>query len=69
MEERPIVFTITEHEKFCGYSTFYYDIITKDPRGRSENLTEIATNNLYEYLAVISARLNNKGYAVLFEVD
>lgn len=67
--ERPIVFTITEYVKSVAGSTYCYDITTKDPRGESENLTEIPTESPFLYMELISARLNNKGYAVLFEVD
>ncbi len=67
-EERPIVFTISEYEKFMLEGK-YYDITTKDPRGESENLTEIPCESPFLYMELISARLNNKGYAVLFEVD
>ena len=71
MEDRPIVFTITHCEK-SGMSGNYYDIKTKDIRGKEENLEGlfiVASEALLEYMSFISIRLNNKGYAVLFEVD
>ena len=69
-EERPIVFTITRRgERDCFIST-------KDPRGEScEYISEALEGgfsfrlDLFEDMCAIAEELNNKGYAVLFEVD
>lgn len=70
-EERPIVFTIQS-----GYMHHNVKISTKDPRAEeSKNyLTYVkdegtAFLDLFDVMGNISADLNNKGYAVLFEVD
>lgn len=60
-EERPIVFTISEINH--GVS-----MLTKDPRGSDEN-SEVDYGIIFEVMRDITETLNNKGYAVLFEVD
>jgi NAD+--asparagine ADP-ribosyltransferase len=60
-EERPIVFTITD----LGNKN--YKIITKDPRG--EDYNKVCTQALFYSIRTTTEELNNKGYAVLFEVD
>ena len=62
-EERPIVFTITQVDRL-------YTIVTKDSRvGTNEPSPEIGARQLVETMKYLSAVFNNKGYAVLFEVD
>ena len=70
-EERPIVFTIQS-----GYMHHNVKIITKDPRAKESKHYStwvdgegIAFLDLFDVMVNISAELNNKGYAVLFEVD
>ena len=60
-EDRPIVFTIsnTGNRSYC--------ILTKDPRGEMCNIGR--TEVLFFRMTKIADTLNNKGYAVLFEVD
>ena len=65
-EERPIVFTI---QKQCRDDCEMYNLITKDTRGRYESAWSIYANELFNIMVDISEELNNKGYAVLFEVD
>ena len=60
-EERPIVFTISD----LGNKT--YSVTTKDPRGCELNTEK--TQALFYKLRTLSEVLNNKGFAVLFEVD
>lgn len=60
-EESPIVFTIIRRDD--GLT-----IYTKDPRGK--HLKADASNfELIRYMSAISLELNERGYAVLFEVD
>jgi hypothetical protein len=64
MEERPIVFTITQVDN--GNIRIY----TKDGRVNECNrevITEI--NLMLQLMTFITGTLNNQGYAVLFEVD
>lgn len=61
MEDRPIVFTISD------LKNKNYMVTTKDPRG--EQLNTNKTQALFYKMCRISEELNNKGYAVLFEVD
>ena len=67
-EERPIVFTITEYMKF-GSSRLFYDVKTPDTRGADANLEELLPVQVFTAMRTIAEELNNKGYAVLFEVD
>ena len=63
-EERPIVFTISK----AGDYENVFKVKTKDPRGSYMN--GIMTKNIwFSYLVKLSEEFNNKGYAVLFEVD
>ena len=63
-EERPIVFTITRADSHSDV----FKVKTKDPRG--EYMNGMMTANIwFSYLVKLSEELNNKGYAVLFEVD
>lgn len=65
-EERPIIFTIDEtHGTSSG---FMYDIRTKDPRADGEECHNLYADEIYKNMADLSEVLNNKGYAVLFEV-
>lgn len=67
-ENRTIVFTITE--EYTGYW-----IRTKTRLGFALNsagtefFREVNANLLFDTLAYISEELNNRGYAVVFEVD
>lgn len=69
-EERPIVFTITRRgERDCFIST-------KDSRGEDCEYISKALEggfsfytDLFEDMIAIAEELNDKGYAVLFEVD
>lgn len=63
-EERPIVFTLSVSER-----TLLHSIKTKDPRGSDENVDNLYGDEVYKTMRDISEVLNNKGYAVLFEVD
>ena len=63
-EDRPIVFTLSVSER-----TALHSITTKDPRGSDENVDSIYADEVYKTMLDISEVLNNKGYAVLFEVD
>ena len=64
MEDRPIVYTITEIDPAN------IRIYTKDARVRDgDNDIKIASDNLMSELIIISSILNDEGYAVLFEVD
>ena len=65
-EERPIVFTIQEQGR-CDCKM--YNFITKDPRGSYESVWSVYADELFKTMVDISEVLNNKGYAVLFEVD
>ena len=63
MEERPIVFTVTQDTKMTR-------IYTKDGRVDDET-TDLGFENdmLFEMMVYVSQKWNDKGYAVLFEVD
>ena len=62
-EERPVVFTLSE------VSQGVYSLTTKDPRGDLLNEGKVLSHKLVWKMRDLSKRLNNKGYAVLFEVD
>lgn len=62
MEERPIVFTISP------LNTGEYWIRTKDDRVE-EPYRSIYYGELTNKMVELSEKYNNKGYAVLFEVD
>lgn len=62
-EERPIVFTITQK----SFDDKTYDITTTDQRS-SLCAMGVKINNIFPMLLDITTVLNNKGYAVLFEV-
>lgn len=71
-EERPIVFTITLNDKY--HRNCY--ISTKDIRGMNCDYIKEALDggnsymsDLFDDMCAITEELNNKGYAVLFEVD
>jgi hypothetical protein len=66
--DRPIVFTITEYMEF-GSSRLLYDVKTSDTRGAAANLEELLPVQIFIAMRIIAEKLNNKGYAVLFEVD
>ena len=68
-EERPIVFTISQITRNFGG---LFEIKTKNPNGKDFNKVcpdEVGITQLYTTLEEISEDLNDKGYAVLFEVD
>ena len=63
-EDRPIVYTLTQinNERIL--------VSTRDGRVNEDSkAVEVGTNNLMPFITLISERFNNKGYAVLFEVD
>lgn len=64
MEDRPIVYTITQ------LSNGDCRIYTKDSRVKpgDDDLT-VANSKLINTMIMISSLLNDEGYAVLFEVD
>ena len=63
-EDRPIVFTISKADDKGNV----FRVKTKDPRG--EYMNGLMTTNIwFSYLVKLAEELNNKGYAVLFEVD
>ena len=73
-EERPIVFTIQSDYMHRIYRNA--KITTKDPRaGESKYYSDyvggecIAFLDMFDVMVTISGELNNKGYAVLFEVE
>ena len=60
----PIVFTISRADDKGNV----YKVSTKDPRG--EYMNGLMTVNIwFSYLVNLAEELNNKGFAVLFEVD
>ena len=62
-EERPIVFTISQVGRL-------YTLATKDSRaGTNKPSPEINANQVLNTMIDLSEMFNNKGYAVLFEVD
>ena len=64
MEDRPVVFTITEIDPIN------IRIYTKDARIKDgDNDITIASGNLMAEMIIISSILNDEGFAVLFEVD
>lgn len=68
MEDRPIVFTISKTGgSNAGF--IFYQVTTKDPRGEAESIVDVYDVELFRIMVNISEVLNNKGYAVLFEVD
>ena len=65
-EERPIVFTIMKiTNNFGGL----YSIKTKDSRIGGCNYTDVGVMQLFEIMSMLADEFNDKGYAVLFEVD
>ena len=65
-EERPIVFTIIKATSNFGG---LFCIKTKDARYAGSDYIDVGVSQLFETLEEISEDLNDKGYAVLFEVD
>ena len=64
MEDRPIVYTITELDPIN------IRLYTKDARVKDgDSDIQIANGNLISMMTIISKLLNDEGYAVLFEVD
>ena len=63
--DRPIVFTIS---KFSGVK-FDCKITTPDARAIEDSQTQCFRSSLFGVMDVLSEKYNNKGYAVLFEVD
>ena len=59
--DRPIVFNITQND------AVHYRIYTRD--SRTDLQANVGREGLFTMLVSISENLNNKGYAVLFEVD
>ena len=64
MEDRPIVFTISPRNDGC------FVLYTRDGRVDDYNReTVFPANSLYNAMCFASKIYNDKGYAVLFEVD
>lgn len=66
MEDRPIVFTISENNDNT------YSIVSKDSRARwgdGGRIGFLHSVDVFSNMVYISEELNNRGYAVLFEVD
>lgn len=59
MNERPVIFTVTEDGR----------IYTEDKRVREEKRKWETVNDVYRSMSMITETLNQEGYAVLFEVD
>ena len=64
-EERPIVFTVS---KFSGVK-FDCMIRTSDARAIEDSQTPCFSSSVFAVMGVLSEKYNNKGFAVLFEVD
>lgn len=62
--DRPIVFTITQK----SFDDKTYDITTTDQRS-SLCAMSVKQENIFPMMLDITTVLNNKGFAVLFEVD
>ena len=63
--DRPIVFTVS---KFSG-EKFDCLITTPDVRAIKDSQTQCYSSSIFAVMQVLSEKYNNKGYAVLFEVD
>lgn len=63
-EDRPIIFTVSVSER-----TGLHKIVTKDPRGIDENVDSLFADEIFKTEKDISEVLNDRGYAVLFEID
>lgn len=71
-EERPIVFTIQRVVKHDYETEFIsYNVFTKDSRADGWNDLTFYDykDNMFDRMEQICTHYNNKGYAVLFEVD
>lgn len=64
-EERPIIFTVS---KFSGVK-FDCKITTSDARAIEDSQTQCYSVSVFGVMGVLSEKYNNKGFAVLFEVD
>ena len=65
-EERPIVFTVSQvTQNFGGL----FQIKTKDRRVDNWHRIDIGVTELFTTMEEVSEEFNEKGYAVLFEVD
>lgn len=62
---RPIIFTIS---MFSGVK-FDCLITTPDARAIEDSRTQCYNSSVLGVMGVLSEKYNNKGYAVLFEVD
>ena len=66
-EERPIVFTVSRITRNFGG---LYHIRTKDSRADGyTDYMDIGVMELFDIMEEIAESFNDKGYAVLFEVD
>ena len=65
-EERPIVFTVTMITRNFGG---LFGIKTTDSRANNWHRIDIGVIELFTTMQEISEEFNDKGYAVLFEVD
>lgn len=63
--DRPIVFTIS---MFSGVK-FDCKITTTDARAIEDCQTQCFSSSVLSVMLVLSEKYNNKGFAVLFEVD
>lgn len=63
--DRPIVFTISN---FSG-EKFDCKITTPDARAIEDSQTLCYSVSVLRFMKVLSEKYNNKGFAVLFEVD
>ena len=63
--DRPIVFTIS---MFSGVK-FDCLITTPDARAIEDSQTQCYSSSVFGVMGVLSEKYNNKGFAVLFEVD
>lgn len=63
--DRPIIFTVS---KFSG-EKFDCKITTPDARAIEDSRTQCFSSSVLGVMNVLSEKYNNKGFAVLFEVD
>lgn len=62
--DSPVIFTITKEKDV------FYKVYTRDPRGAEYNLlSHVDRSATFGRMQKITRELNDKGYAVLFEVD
>lgn len=69
MEDRPVIFTVSQNGDGSTYSITSKDARAKRDTGDRIAFKALSSYDIFRIMEWISRELNAKGYAVLFEVD